>query len=310
MFAARIELMQQMPIFGAIGAETIEFLLAPAPVVKVPAGGFFFHENDPASGMYVLESGRVTVSKSWQGHDLLLRRLGTGRLLRRNGPADLCRAQRLGPRRGDCSAIELSSANLYRLFERDVEQFALIQMNIGREMSRRLRILTTCCSAPAWAKRWRRLSGSSASTGRSQIRPNAPVDSLVGQRIRPFVARIAGVPLDPAPFDLVSAFRHQLVELLPKFDVLDRLFGRRAPALGLPAADPFSDAHAHVLAVQVERDLARALERAQPFDDRLQFHAVVGGVEFAAEKLLLGGARLEHAPQPPGPGFPLQAPSV
>jgi CRP-like cAMP-binding protein len=40
----------------------------------------------------------------------------------------------------DCSAIELSSANLYRLFERDVEQFALIQMNIGREMSRRLRI--------------------------------------------------------------------------------------------------------------------------------------------------------------------------
>jgi CRP/FNR family cyclic AMP-dependent transcriptional regulator len=40
----------------------------------------------------------------------------------------------------DCSAIEISSANLMRLFERDVEQFALIQMNIAREMSRRLRV--------------------------------------------------------------------------------------------------------------------------------------------------------------------------
>ncbi|HXF44822.1 MAG TPA: hypothetical protein VNK91_01770, partial [Burkholderiaceae bacterium] len=33
----------------------------------------------------------------------------------------------------------LGPADLYRLFERDAEQFALIQMNIGRELSRRLR---------------------------------------------------------------------------------------------------------------------------------------------------------------------------
>ena len=140
MLAARIELMQQMPIFGAIGAETIEFLLAPAPVVKVPAGGFFFHENDAASGMYVLESGRVTVSKSWQGHDLLLRRLGRGDCFGEMALLDLCPRSASVRAVEDCSAIELSSANLYRLFERDVEQFALIQMNIGREMSRRLRI--------------------------------------------------------------------------------------------------------------------------------------------------------------------------
>ena len=39
----------------------------------------------------------------------------------------------------DCTAIELSSANLYKVYERDIEQFALIQMNLGREVSRRLR---------------------------------------------------------------------------------------------------------------------------------------------------------------------------
>jgi CRP-like cAMP-binding protein len=39
----------------------------------------------------------------------------------------------------DCQALELSAAALLGLFERDPEQFALIQMNMGREVCRRLR---------------------------------------------------------------------------------------------------------------------------------------------------------------------------
>ena len=78
MLAARIELMQQMPIFGAIDAATIEFLLEPAPVIEVAAGDYFCREGDLADGMYVLERGCVTVSKSWQDQRLLLRRLGPG----------------------------------------------------------------------------------------------------------------------------------------------------------------------------------------------------------------------------------------
>jgi len=38
-----------------------------------------------------------------------------------------------------CTAIELSTATLYKLYETHLEQFALIQMNIARELSRRLR---------------------------------------------------------------------------------------------------------------------------------------------------------------------------
>jgi len=41
----------------------------------------------------------------------------------------------------DCAAIEIGAASLLLLFERDVEQFALIQMNIGREVCRRLRAI-------------------------------------------------------------------------------------------------------------------------------------------------------------------------
>ncbi|MBU1359984.1 MAG: cyclic nucleotide-binding domain-containing protein [Gammaproteobacteria bacterium] len=137
---ARIALIQQMPIFGAIGGEAIEFLLEPAPVVDVPAGAYFFRENDAANCMYVLEAGQVTVSKSWQGHELLLRRLQQGDCFGEMALLDLFPRSATVRADSDCSAIELSSANLYRLFEHDAVQFALIQMNIAREMSRRLRV--------------------------------------------------------------------------------------------------------------------------------------------------------------------------
>jgi CRP-like cAMP-binding protein len=40
----------------------------------------------------------------------------------------------------DCSAIRLTNADLFRVYRADLEQFALIQMNLARELSRRLRI--------------------------------------------------------------------------------------------------------------------------------------------------------------------------
>lgn len=39
----------------------------------------------------------------------------------------------------DCVAIEISATDLYRVYELDLKQFALIQMNMGREVCRRLR---------------------------------------------------------------------------------------------------------------------------------------------------------------------------
>lgn len=139
MLAARIELMQQMPIFGAIDAATIEFLLEPAPVIEVAAGDYFCREGDMADGMYVLERGCVTVSKSWQDQRLLLRRLGPGDCFGEMSLLDLFPRSASIRAEEDCRAIRITSDNLLRLFEHDAVQFALIQMNIGREISRRLR---------------------------------------------------------------------------------------------------------------------------------------------------------------------------
>ncbi len=137
--ATRIELIQQMPIFGAISAETIHFLLDDAPRIEKSAGSFFFREGEPAEFMYVIESGRVTVCKNWQGHELRLRRLAEGDCFGEMALLDLFPRSASVRADTECRAVRLAPDDLHRLFERDPEQFALFQMNIAREMSRRLR---------------------------------------------------------------------------------------------------------------------------------------------------------------------------
>ena len=51
----------------------------------------------------------------------------------------------------DCTAIRLSAANLYQVYEQDLKQFALIQMNMGREVTRRLRKRIISFS-PRWVR--------------------------------------------------------------------------------------------------------------------------------------------------------------
>jgi CRP-like cAMP-binding protein len=78
MQATRIDLMQGMPIFGAIREHVLAFLLEQARTVHVAAGEYFFREGDEALGMYVLEEGRAAVLKGWKGRELLLREMQRG----------------------------------------------------------------------------------------------------------------------------------------------------------------------------------------------------------------------------------------
>ena len=128
-----------MPIFGALGDEALAFLVSQTRMRQVPRGEYFFREGDAANSLYVLESGAVEVVRCWQQHERVVNQLGVGDCFGEMALLDL------GPRSAavracaDCTAIELDAADLYRLYEHDVAQFALVQMNLAREVSRRLR---------------------------------------------------------------------------------------------------------------------------------------------------------------------------
>jgi CRP/FNR family cyclic AMP-dependent transcriptional regulator len=73
---ARLALLQRMPIFGGIRADVLQFLLALCPIV--PEDKFFFREHDQADSMFVLQSGKVDVLKSWGRREYLLSTLKEG----------------------------------------------------------------------------------------------------------------------------------------------------------------------------------------------------------------------------------------
>jgi CRP/FNR family transcriptional regulator, cyclic AMP receptor protein len=137
--AQRIELLQQMPIFGAVSDEALAFLLERTRCVRVKAGECFFHENESANSMFVLEEGEIQILKNWDHHPHVLCHMKTGDCFGEMALLDLSPRSATAQAQQDCLAIELTAEALYALVEHDSAAFAVIQMNIGRELCRRLR---------------------------------------------------------------------------------------------------------------------------------------------------------------------------
>lgn len=139
MNATRIALLQQMPLFGGLRDDVLDFLLGVCREVAVRKGAYFFHEGERGESMFVLESGRAEVRKHVPDGEMLLSTLGPGDCLGEMALIDLSPRSASVKAIEDCTGFEITAASLYQLYERDVEQFALIQMNMARELSRRLR---------------------------------------------------------------------------------------------------------------------------------------------------------------------------
>ncbi|MDT8376574.1 MAG: cyclic nucleotide-binding domain-containing protein [Mariprofundaceae bacterium] len=136
---ARVNLLQAMPVFGGVSQKTLEFLVDHSSIRSLSPGSYFFHEGDDAASMFVLERGKVAIYKQWSGEEHLLKHLSQGDCFGEMALLDLYPRSASVMAVEPCDAIELSQATLLRLYQHDLEQFTIIQMNIGREISRRLR---------------------------------------------------------------------------------------------------------------------------------------------------------------------------
>src|SRR3984893_10588463 len=102
--------------------------------------------------------------------------------------------------------------------------------------------------------------------------------------VGPLVFGVAGMAAHPFPSDDVPGRRG--IEPLPKIDIIDRLLVGCQPVAALPAVYPFGDAVAQILAVAVEPDAARPLQRFETDDRRHHLHAVVGRLWVIAAQFL------------------------
>ena len=139
MHEARIAALQGMPIFGGLRSDVLAALLEVSSTVQVPKDAFFFHEGDKAESVFVLEAGEVVILKQWSGQQFLLGRLRQGDCFGEMALLDLFPRSASIRAVDACTALELSATAFLKLYETDVEQFAIVQMNIARELSRRLR---------------------------------------------------------------------------------------------------------------------------------------------------------------------------
>ena len=137
---SRLRLMQNMPIFGGIQETTLEFLRERAFIIKVSRGEYFFHERDLGNAMYVLEKGRVEVLREWEGVQYKLRELNVGDCFGEMALMECSPRSASVHALEDCQAIEITAAKFHAVYNKYPQEYVLMYMNMGREVSRRLRL--------------------------------------------------------------------------------------------------------------------------------------------------------------------------
>lgn len=131
--------LQAMPVFGALESGALDHLLTRCRTVQRAPGEVFFGEGEPATSLFVLLAGRAECTRLWQGQVHRLREFGPGDCFGEMALMDFQPRSATLRALQPCQALEVPPDALHALAHHDLQAFALLQMNLGREISRRLR---------------------------------------------------------------------------------------------------------------------------------------------------------------------------
>ena len=135
----RIHLLQAMPFFGAISDSSVALILELSETQSLNTGELFFHQGERGDSLYLLEKGSVVIFKKSNDREYILRSAQKGDCFGELALIDFTPRSASVRAETDCTAIKIPSSALHTLYQQDSEQFLIIQMNIAREVSRRLR---------------------------------------------------------------------------------------------------------------------------------------------------------------------------
>ena len=133
--------LRNIALFGALSDEVLQHLATTLSVVTPSAGDFVFREGDDARDMFVVLAGEIEVLKqSKQGVEARVALLGIGDWFGEMSILDVqprsATVRALAPSR----LLRLHASDLDALYRQDVKAYALIVLNVARELSRRLRV--------------------------------------------------------------------------------------------------------------------------------------------------------------------------
>lgn len=128
-------------LFGALSDDVLAHLASTLTVTTPAAGTVVFREGDEARDMFVLLEGELEVlKKSHRGIDARVAMLGPGDWFGEMSVVDVqarsATVRTLAPSR----LVRITSTDLDTLYRYDMKSYAIIVLNLARELSRRLRV--------------------------------------------------------------------------------------------------------------------------------------------------------------------------
>ncbi len=133
--------LRDIGLFGALSDDVLEYLATLLTVEAPPAGATLFREGEDANAMFVVISGEVEVlKKSKRAVEARVAVLGPGDWFGEMSIVDIqprsATVRALAPSR----LLRVTSADLDALYRHDLRSYAIIILNLARELSRRLRV--------------------------------------------------------------------------------------------------------------------------------------------------------------------------
>jgi len=135
------ERLREIGIFGGLSDEMLERLSTSLTPMRVMPGAVLFHEGDPARELYVVIDGEVEVlKKSRRQRDVRVAILGPNDSFGEMSIIDVQPRSATVRALGPSCLLKMTSENLDALYRSDLKSYALITLNIARDLSRRLRV--------------------------------------------------------------------------------------------------------------------------------------------------------------------------
>ncbi len=135
------ERLREIGIFGGLSDDVLTRLVEKLKPIRVMPGDLLFKEGDAARELYVVIDGEVEVlKKSRRSRDVRVAILGPNDSFGEMSIIDVqprsATVRAVGPSR----LLKMTSEDLDQLYRNDLKSYALITLNIARELSRRLRV--------------------------------------------------------------------------------------------------------------------------------------------------------------------------
>jgi CRP-like cAMP-binding protein len=136
--------LRHIGLFGAMSDEVLGFLAGMLRVIEPGIGETIFKEGDDANAMYVVLAGEMEVTKrSRAGVDARVAVLGPGDWFGEMSIVDIQPRSATVRALAAARLLRITAAELDALYRHDVRAYAIIVLNLAREMSRRLRVADT-----------------------------------------------------------------------------------------------------------------------------------------------------------------------